>query len=194
MIRRIIISLIIIGVSPAAFAQETDDFYYLNTYAGAGYGFFLTDLETEGLSSNGFNGYLRIMWQPEHLLRIGIETGFIQFYSMSQSNVNTIAGDTDITAKLTGIPIIFVYSMEIIESLEISAGAGTYLLYSTADSHGNKVTSSEISIGHMVSLTNLKEIQSNIKIGGEVKWNYVNKIRDGNLSTQLVLKYQLTKW
>jgi len=166
------IKLLFVWVILAAnsFGQSENPSYYVNTVVGAGYGIFLSDLDMEGLNKSGFNGSVRFMWQPEHKLQLGIETGFIQFYSFSQSNVNTGEfGITDIKSKLNGVPILLVVSMNIIDRFDISVGSGPYILYSTVDSHNNKVTSSEINTGFLISGTYLRPLNNSISLGGELK-------------------------
>ncbi len=175
-------------------AQGSDNPYKLNTFLGLGYNRFVSDLEHDGLNKNGFNGTVRFMWQPEHLLRIGLESGYIRLYSVDIKNLDTEFGETDLAADLTAVPILIVYAMEITKYIDISAGAGGYLLYSTVDSHGNKVESSEFSTGFMVSLSYLTGINHNINIGGEIKWDYINKISDGSILFQFVFKYKLLEW
>ncbi len=189
-----ILIIIILAFVPQLFAQNDESKYSVNAIAGAGYGIFFTDLNSKGLNNHGFNGSLRIMWQPEHLLRIGLQSGFIQFYSSSQSNVDTDFGVTDIETKLTAMPILAVYSMLIFDQFEVNIGAGPYILYSTVNSHDNKVTSTQLSSGFMLSGTYFHSINHSISIGGELKWDYVNKINDGSLSLQFILKYILLEY
>ena len=176
------------------FGQTKEANYYVNTFASAGYGVFLTDLDAQGLNNSGFNGSFRIMWQPEHLLSLGLETGFIQFYTLSQSNVDTDFGVTDIDTKLNAVPILIVYSMKIIDQFQINLGSGLYMLYSTVDSHNNKVTSTQVSSGFMLSGSYSYPLNNSVSLGGELKWNYVNKINDGSLSLQFVFKYVLVEY
>lgn len=192
--RLIFIILISFICQQNLFGQTKEAKYYVNTFASAGYGVFLTDLDAQGLNNSGFNGSFRIMWQPEHLLSLGLETGFIQFYTLSQSNVDTDFGVTDIETKLTAVPILIVYSMKIIDQVQINLGTGLYILYSTVDSHNNKVTSSQVSSGFMLSGSYSYPLNNSFSLGGELKWNYVNKINDGSLSLQFVLKYVLVEY
>ena len=43
----------------------------------------LSELDLKDLNKNGFSGTIRLMWEPEHLLSIGIESGYLQLYDIS---------------------------------------------------------------------------------------------------------------
>ena len=63
---------------------QTDDLEYAVTaYINAGYSRFISELDYKDLNKNGFSGTIRLMWEPEHLLSIGIESGYLQLYDIS---------------------------------------------------------------------------------------------------------------
>jgi hypothetical protein len=175
-------------------AQHEDTLYTIDAYAGAGYGYYVTDMDIEGLSRGGVNLSLRVMWQPEHLLSVGLNTGYLQFYTFELKDAVTSSGKTDISADLTAIPIGILFSMRIIEGLNITAGTSLYILNSHADSHGNNVVGTDLSTGSLISLTYTKPVSGNLALGGELKYNFVNKIKDGSLSLSAVLKYTLLEY
>lgn len=192
--RKIIIIFLFLICSVNLFGQKEEAEYKVNIIGGLGYGVFMTDLDTEGMNKSGFNGSIRFMWEPEHLLRLGIETGYLQFYSLSQSNVDTEYGKTDIESRLTAIPFLFMFSMEIFENFELNIGNGFYSLTSTVDSYGNKVSSTQLSTGLLVSGSYYYALNESLSLGGEVKWNYVQKINDGSLSLQFLIKYAIVRY
>jgi hypothetical protein len=175
-------------------AQDADTLYYLDVYAGAGYGYYVTDMDIDGLSRGGVNLSLRVMWQPEHILSVGLHTGYMQFYTFELNDALTERGSTDIKADLTAVPIGILFSMRIIGGLNINAGTSLYILNSHADSHGNKVTGTDLSTGSLISLTYTEAVSRNLALGGEMKYNFVNKIQDGSLSISAVLKYTLLEY
>jgi len=175
-------------------AQESDTLYTLDVYAGAGYGYFITDMDVEGLNRGGLNTSIRIMWQPEHLLSVGLQTGYLQFYSFELNDIESGSGTTDIISDLTAVPIGILFSMRILEGLSISAGTSFYILNSYVESHGNINQSSDISIGSILSLTYTRALNKSFAVGGEITYNLVNKIQDGSLSLQAVLKYKLLEY
>jgi hypothetical protein len=175
-------------------AQDNDTLYTLDAYVGAGYGYYITDMDLDGLNRGGVNLSFRVMWQPDHILSVGLHTGYLQFFSFELKDAETAGGTTDITSSLTAIPFGILFSMKIIEGLNINGGTSIYFLNSHADSHGNEVTSSDVSTGSLLSLTYIRPLSKNIALGGEIRYNFVNKIQDGSLSLQAVLKYKLLEY
>ncbi len=79
--------LIIVGIfACVVFPQSNDTTYSLSTEVGVGYSRFFTTMDYDDLSKNGFSGTVRVMWNPEHLLSIGLETGYQYIYSIDVSN------------------------------------------------------------------------------------------------------------
>ena len=134
------------------------------------------------------------MWHPGYRLGIGIETGYIQLYSFEQSGVETEFGATDITAGLNTVPILVILSMNVYPRFDINVGLGPYILYSVADSHNNIAASTSTNTGFLASGSYLHPINNSISLGGELKYSYINKINDSNLSLQFVFKYTLLEY
>src|SRR5689334_4548368 len=63
--------------------------YALVAYVGGGFSYYATTIDTPDGSQNvqinrrGFPNSLRLMWHPDHRLRMGIESGWIEFYGYS---------------------------------------------------------------------------------------------------------------
>jgi len=187
-------------------SEEKGKPYELNAFAGVGYNRFISGLQEEGLNKNGFNATLRVMWSPEYLLRIGLETGYVKVFSVDVKNLDTEFGKTYLKTSMSAIPIFIVWSMDLGKKVDINIGTGGFILYSSVDSFGNKVTSTEFSSGYIISLTYLKKIYHDLDLGIEVKWDYINKIgnelrwgslnrlSDGHILIQLMFKYKLLEW
>src|SRR5262245_19487921 len=104
--------------------------YSLFLYAGGGISYYT--------SSSGIPEYLktveqktgpaatfRLVWQPDHRLSAGIETGWTTFFSYELVN-STIPGKLSVT----GIPLLAEFSMPVYKGLRIYGGAGIYFLTS----------------------------------------------------------------
>lgn len=188
-------ALISIAISSDCFAQEADTTYKVNVIVGLGYSYFITSLaELDGLNPHSFNATAKIMWQPEHLLRVGIESGYLSFYSYRQTGFKSDYGTTDVKSSLSAVPIILVFAMELFDNLEVSSGVGIYFLLSEIDSYNNKVSSSVFSNGYYTSLSYFLPMNHDISIGGELKYYYLSKIEDADLSLQLTLKYSFLEY
>jgi hypothetical protein len=178
-----------------AYSQNADTTYKVNAVLGLGYSYFISSLsELGGFNPHSFNATAKIMWQPEHLLRVGIESGYLSFYSYKQSGFTSDYGTTDIKSSLSALPIFLVFSMEVFEEFEISTGVGVYFLFSEIDSYNNKVSSSVFSNGYCSSVSYYFQLNMDFKIGGELKYYYISKIEDADLSLQVVLKYNFLEY
>jgi len=187
-------------------AEDDNPPYQLNAFVGIGYNRFISSLKEEGLNKNGYNGTLRIMWTPEYLLRVGLESGYIKLFSVNVNNMDTDFGKTYLRTSMSAVPIFIMWSMDLGKKFDISIGTGGFLLYSSVDSFGNKVKSTEFSNGYIISLTYLNNLYRDLDIGVELKWDYVNKIgnelrwgsldrlSDGHILLQLIFKYKFLEW
>jgi len=187
-------------------AEDDNPPYQLNAFVGIGYNRFISSLKEEGLNKNGFNGTLRIMWSPEYLLRVGLESGYIKLFSVDIKNLDTDFDKTYLKTNMSAVPLFIIWSMDLGKKFDINIGTGGFILYSSVDSFGNKVTSKEFSSGYIISLTYMNNLYDDLEIGVELKWDYVNKIgnelrwgslgrlSDGHILLQLIFKYQFLEW
>lgn len=181
--------------SSSTYSQNTDTTYKVNAVFGLGYSYFISSLDNlVGFNPHSFNATAKVMWQPEHLLRVGIESGYLSFYSYKQSSFTSEYGTTEVKSSLSAVPIILVFSMELFDNFEIASGVGVYFLFSEIDSYNNKVSSSVFSNGYYASLSYLHPLNDDLSIGGDLKYYYLSKIEDANLSMQLVLKYSFLEY
>jgi hypothetical protein len=121
---------------------------------GGGYGFRLgaVDAPTSevDISTTSPAVTLRVMWKPEHLVSVGIETGYIP---LTQANTKgqIKPGEVDGNAQLTAIPAIIVFSMEKY-NIELAAGIGMYSLQLYGKSSKNVIVeNSALEMGYMFS-------------------------------------------
>ena len=193
-IKVIIVFIALIIVLTACLSQsysQTDDpEYAVTAYINAGYSRFISELDYKDLNKYGFSGTIRIMWEPEHLLSIGIESGYLQLYDISTQltiqDTITFSGSSELTA----VPIITVFSMELFEKFKISVGSGIFLLTSKVDALGNPVNSNQVSTGVLGSASYFYPISHTLSLGGEIKYYLINKIEDGDLTLQFSLQYR----
>jgi hypothetical protein len=191
---KIIFATLIIGFSTClsqSYSQSVDSEYAVTAYINAGYSRYISELDNSDLNKNGFSGTIRLMWEPEHLLSIGIESGYLQLYDFnSQSSLDD--GTTfNVSSELTAVPILFVFSMKIVENFKLSVGSGMFLLTSKVDALNNPVNSRQISTGVLAAGSYLYPLSHTISLGGEVKYYLINKIEDGDFNLQLSFQHKL---
>jgi hypothetical protein len=173
-----------------SFSQADDTEYAVTAYINAGYSRFISELDFNDLNKNGFSGTIRLMWEPEHLLSIGIESGYLHLYDI---NTQVTYQDTitfNGSSELTAVPILMVFSMELFENFKLSVGSGMFLLTSKVDALGNLVNSNQVSTGVLGAASYYYPLSHTISLGGEIKYYLINKIEDGSLNFQFSLQYR----
>lgn len=192
-----IIPILFLSLS-AAFAQSQEIPYYLTAEAGAGYSHYITSLDIPDLNQSGFNGSFRIMWHPEHLLSLGLETGYSNLYSLKTSASAPDLGTSDVKVSMTSVPIMGVYSMKIfpyrLPEFELKVSTGILLLTNHAEGFGGNLTTSQICIGYSVAATYLTPISEFFSVGGELKYQYLSKLEDSDIALQLLISYSFLKY
>jgi len=187
-----VFSTLIIGVTAClsqSYSQSVDSEYAVTAYINVGYSRFISELNIQDLNKNGFSGTIRLMWEPEHILSVGFESGYLRLYDISTHR--TINGTTfKASSELTAVPIITVFSMELFENFKFSVGSGIFLLTSKVDALGNPVNSNQVSTGVLASGSYHYPLSSTISLGGEIKYYLINKIEDGDLTIQFSLQYK----
>lgn len=182
------------GFYSTNYAQLKDSTFHISAYLGVGYARFISDMDTDGFNKNGFSGTIRLMWEPDHLLSLGLESGYLQLYKLSNKQVSVLGNDFEVSTELTAIPIFAVFSMKIVENFKLSIGSGLLILGSSVDALGNSVSSSQTSTGAFGAASYLYPLSKMFFLGGELKYFYINKIENGDLSLQLMLWVNLLSY
>lgn len=181
-------------VSSAIMPQESKNLYSLSTELGIGYSRFFTTMNYEELNKNGFSGTVRIMWNPEHLLSIGLETGYQYIYSYNSENYDTEFGPTNISASMYTIPVFIAIAMKIFPNVKISAGSGAYLLYNSGEAFGDELNSNQISIGAHTGISYTYPLNETMSIGGELLYSYFSKLQDQTVAVQFLFIYDFVRY
>ena len=182
------------GIAVNVVAQENTPPYRVNVSIGSGYSYYITSLEMNSMNKHSFNATAKIMWQPEHLLRVGIESGYLPLYTLERKNFRSKSGTTDVAISLDAVPVMLVFAMELYPGFEVSAGLGGMILYSSMESFDNKVVSSSWSNGVALGVGWMTPVAEKVHVGGEVKWYNIAKIEDSAVVVQVALKYNLLSY
>jgi hypothetical protein len=191
------IALLVVCFVPGRMAAGDDEqIHTLHLQGGGGFTYNVSNFDDvpEGLSSGGLFGIVRLMWQPEHLLSFGIESGFQRVYSVEVSNVATPFGTVSGSSVLNALPVMFVFSMPVIDHLELYAGAGFCVLYSTVEFLGDKTVANAYSPSFLGAASYLYPLSEDLRLGGEVRYTYFDRFVDQNIGIQVLLSYRLTSW
>jgi len=189
---KILIALIVI--SSVILPQQNEKTYSISTELGAGYSRYFTTMDYDDLNQNGFSGTVRVMWNPEHLLSLGLESGYQYLYSLDVSDFSTEFGNTNVKASMYTIPIFIVFSMKVLPNIKLSAGSGVYLLFNSGELFGDELKSNQISIGAHMGISYTYPISNSMAIGGELLYSYFSKLQDQAVALQFLFVYDLFRY
>ncbi len=186
------IALLLISASAitTTYSQTTEPEYAVTAYINGGYSRFISELDDNDLNKNGYSGTIRIMWEPEYMLSLGIESGYIHLYSFETHRTLLNGTRVDGTAELNAVPVLVIYSMRLYENFKVTVGTGLFILTSKVDALGNSVESSQLSTGILLGASYLVPLSSTLALGGEVKYYLINKIEDAGLNFQVSFQYR----
>ena len=193
----IFFAVTLLFTATAAHAQESTGQrgqYAFVAYLGGGMGYYATHAGTPTAvnpTTNkwGFNGTIRVLWHPDHLLRVGLETGHMTFYSYKFSDSAGVQGKTSVT----GVPLLLVASMPVTSRLNVFFGTGFYNLTTNLDYRG-KTTANKLSVGWMLATSYIQPVSKDLGIGLELKWADAAQTVDASIVGQLQLVWKFLKW
>lgn len=169
--------------------------YKINTAFSGGYSYYISAFKMDKMNKFQPGFSTRIMWQPEHRLRVGVESGYQKLYSLFRKGFNSPEyGTTDVDLSLSTIPIFLVFSMEVYPGIEIDAGIGEYILLTYVNSFNNVVESYGFSNGYLLGASYFYSLTDSFYVGGRFKWLYFSKIEDALISMQFSIKYTLLSY
>ena len=168
--------------------------FRLLIYTGLGTSLYATAIQPPGSLSGlrlrrlGVPATLRIMWQTDHRLRMGLETGFVRMYTY-----RGIVLDKDAQIRVSAIPILAVFSMSVAKRLAVYAGTGPYLIHSNLSFDGT-TRGSVVSLGWMAAATYTQPLTKNLGLAAEVKWYDASQTDDVCFIAQATLVWRALTW
>jgi hypothetical protein len=179
--------------SPGAHAgPPADSLFALVISAGGGYSLYAGDINPPQdipsvVHRGGFSGSIRVMWYPDHLLRVGIESGWTRFFSYGlQTNPRS-------NLNLSAIPLLLVFSMPVGEHFNVFVGAGGYVVSSDLD-YKTIVRVDEFSQGWMLAGSYLFPVSRSLGIAAELKLFNASQFKDVSLTLQVHLVSRVLEW
>jgi hypothetical protein len=165
--------------------------YALVAYASGGLGYYVsgggttTFLKTDVTKLNPI-ATLRVMWHPDHLLRIGVETGYVTFYTYTLK-------DTVGKVSLTATPFLVEWSMPITKHFNAFVGTGVYFLNSKVRYDGN-ASSSKASLGWVAVVSYTVPLTKTLGIATELKYMDASETVNAVACVQVQLVWKFLKW
>jgi hypothetical protein len=182
-----------LAIAPQLHAQTPGDgMYNLTAYFGGGLSRYVASPggPPSGVpvdyTKTGLGATARVMWCPDHLIRLGLESGWTNFYSYKFGSQNE--GEESVSA----VPLIAVWSMNILH-VDLFAGAGYYHLTSNLNYKGT-VTVSTWSLGWLAAASYTHKLSDNWGVAGEFKWMNATESQDAALTFQVQMVWKFLEW
>lgn len=162
-----------------------------------GGGFVSNTIPENAFSSNsirnGLAGTLRVMWQPEHLLSIGLETGLFHVSTITQ-NVATSSGNSQVKSVWSAMPIMLVFSMRTVDKFYVTAGVGNYNLIATNTIDNISVGSNQFNTGVMFGSMYLLPLINDLNAGLGITLHSIVEQEQFALSITAQLRWRAIRW
>lgn len=154
----------------------------------------------EQVSINRFRipATVRLMWHPDHRLRIGLESGWVPMYGYRI----TVGGERA-RVGVSAVPMLVVFSMplawlsgterSLARRLSVVGGTGAYVVRSSL-AYGGAVDATRLSIGWMVAGAYTQPISRRFRVATELKWYNVTATSDAAFALQLQLVWRAFSW
>ena len=129
------------------------------------------------------------MWEPEHRLSLGIETGYYKVYEVQLLDSKQVN-----TASLAIIPVLFRVQMRVFKRFFASVATGVSFHHASVNALGNQSESETMAFSNLqFSAGYLYPITKQFGLGLEAKFLSENKTEDMILSFEAVARYQFKR-
>jgi hypothetical protein len=129
----------------------------------------------------------RIMWEPGHLLHLGVETGYYRLYTVNDKE------HPGVHISNSAIPIQLVVGMRFLKTFYFNFSSGPSMLLNkvTTPDSGN-ISSTSFSLGDFAgSLGYTLHLKKRISLAAETKFFYSSQLNDKNMALLFMLGYSL---
>jgi hypothetical protein len=163
----------------------------LSIYAGIGPNYYFNNLviNKEQLQPWNKSLALRIIWEPQHFISLGLESGYYQLYTYEYTAQNL--GPAMVTN--IAIPIQLVASMKFLKNYYANASVGqSYLVNQFTSSEQGKFNSASWSLADYGITAGYKYRLSNrISLCAEAKFFHAAKFNDNNMAIVFLAGFKL---
>jgi hypothetical protein len=195
-LKKYIIVILLVMTSLSLSGQYEARFRALKLTLGGGYGYYFntfTNVVDEDVKNSRPSFCGKLMWQPEHRLRIGFESGYYEIYSTTR--IETVNKTQKLTTSLNVIPLFLTLAFKTTKHFDINfATGGAIMNYGVIV---NKSKKSRIE-GQTLSLSNFATgvawylpLGNRFELGAEFKYLYLGKTQDSHVSAFLDLSYKI---
>ena len=157
-------------------------------YGGVGPNYYFNNLVIGKNLVNELNYSFmgRLMWEPEHLLSVGIESGYYRLYTMNTPE------PTHAHIANTAIPIQIVVSMKFLKTFYFDFSMGQSILLNKVNSETNgNFDASTVSLADFSGTLGYRyRFKNRISVGAEAKFFYSTGFVDRNIALIFVGGYK----
>jgi hypothetical protein len=176
----------------AVAGEGHDSTYRLVAYLGGGGSLYVTSAGTPSgmqadVSKFGPAATFRVMWCPDHLLSVGLESGWTKLYSYE-----TGAPDQG-KVYLSQFPLYIVWSMKFFDAVNVLGGYGYSRVNTSLDYQGT-VNVGTWSMGWVAACSYERPLTKTLGVAAELKWINAVESHDGALTLQAQLVYSFLEW
>lgn len=165
----------------------------VSIYVSTGVSHYINTLQLDpsrvGLKQNFSCSSFKFMWEPEHRLSLGVETGYYKVYE-----VQLVEGKDINTASLNVIPILFCVQMRVFKRFFATIGTGISIHHSQVNYLNNHAESQTLAFSNLqFSAGYIHPITRQLALGLKGQFLSENKTEDGIFSLQAVARYQFKR-
>lgn len=163
--------------------------HHFAVYLGIGPSYYFNNIVTGKSLVHEFSYSIdaKFMWEPEHFLSIGIETGYYRLYTAKASN------PANVDIATVAVPIQTVISMRLIKAFYFDFALGPSLVYNNVhtDQYGD-FNGRAVSLADLSGALEYKvDLKNRFKIGLATKFFYSSHSNDKNLALLVRFGYKL---
>jgi hypothetical protein len=169
-------------------STSSDKKHAFTIYGGLGPNIYFNNLvlAKDDVKELNYSFAARLMWEPEHLLSLGFETGYIRLYTVSPRE----APGVDISNY--AIPLHVIVSMKFLKRFYFNFGSGQTILLNKVSSETETNNASAVSLGDFTgTLGYRKKFENRLSIGIETKFLFASKLDDKNMALLFMVGYSL---
>jgi hypothetical protein len=169
-------------------SSATEKKHAFTIYGGLGPNIYFNNLvlAKDDVKEINYSFAARFMWEPEYLLSLGFETGYIRLYTVSPKE----APGVDISNY--AIPLHIIVSMKFLKRFYFNFGSGQTILLNKVSSETETNNASSVSLGDFTgTLGYRKKFENRLSIGVETKFFFASKLDDKNMAFLFMVGYSL---
>ncbi len=163
----------------------------LSIYAGIGPNYYFNNLVINKEQLQPWNKSLvfRIVWEPQHFISLGLESGYYQLYTYEYTAQNL--GPALVTNA--AIPIQLVASMKFLKNYYANASVGqSYMINQFTSAEQGNFNSASWSLADFGITVGYKyRFKSRISLGVETKFFHSAKFNDNNMAIVFMAGFNL---